>query len=379
MTRARRRRGNTPSSSPLPPLYAAWVAEALGTLPPDEQTATCQSCVMLPPASTDDAGTIPTSSLFFDPRSKCCTYIPELPNFVVGRILLDATPEAAEGRASVVARIAAGHQVTPLGLDKPPTFAVLYGNNGPELFGRAVELRCPHYLATSGGCGIWRHRMSTCGTWFCKHDRGDVGRGVWDRIRQLLRVVERAVAVHCVRTLDAGRRARQQAQDESSVREPRVRPTDLGAPLDAPTRQALWGTWAGRELAFFEACGQVASDLTWDDIAALGGAELALAVDVARDTLAAATSTTLPKTVRMGAITVASDGADQVACTTYSQFDPLSIPRPLFDLLHLFDGRSTPKALAAIRAAGLDVDRRVVRRLLDHGLLVDAALSPSPV
>ncbi len=334
---------------------------------------------MLPPESAGDAGAIPASSLFFDPRSKCCTYIPELPNYVVGRILLDAAPDAADGRASVVARITAGHQVTPLGLDKPPAFAVLYGNNGAELFGRAVELRCPHYLTTSGGCGIWRHRMSTCGTWFCKHDRGEVGRRVWHSVRQLLRVVERAVAVHCVRTLAAGRRARQHAQDESSVSEPRVRPSDLGATLDAPAQHALWGAWAGRELAFFEACGQVATDLTWDDIAALGGAELALAVDVARDALDAATSTTLPKTVRMGAITVASAGADDVACTTYSPFDPLSIPRPLFDLLHLFDGRSTPKALAAISAAGLDVDRRVVRRLLDHGLLVDADRSPSPV
>jgi hypothetical protein len=30
------------------------------------------------------------------------------------------------------------------------------------------------------------------------------------------------------------------------------------------------------------------------------------------------------------------------------------------------------QALAAMSAAGLDVDRRVVRRLLDHGVLVDA-------
>ncbi len=372
MTHARRRRGTTPPpSSPLPPLYAAWVTEALGTLPADEQTATCQSCVMLPPVG-DGTGSGTTSSLFFDPRSKCCTYIPELPNYVVGRVLLDASPDAAEGRASVVARVVAGSQVTPLGLDKPPAFAILYGNNSAELFGRAVDLRCPHYLADTGGCGIWRHRMSTCGTWFCKHDRGDVGRGAWFSVRQLLRTVERAVAVHCVRTLAPGSRALQQAQAESNLHEPRVRPSDLVAPLDAPTQQALWGTWAGRELAFFEACGSLAGQLTWADIAALGGVELALAVDVARDAVTAATSAAIPKAVRLGLVTVASADADDVACTTYSQFDPLSIPRPLFELLHLFDGRPTSKALAAISAAGLELDKRVVRRLLDHRVLVDA-------
>ena len=326
---------------------------------------------MLPPES-DSSGSASTSSVFFDPRSKCCTYIPELPNFIVGRVLLDATPEAEAGRASVVARVRAGNQVTPLGLDKPPTFAVLYGNNGPELFGRAVDLRCPHYLADSGGCGIWRHRMSTCGTWFCKHDRGDVGRRAWHGVRQLLRVLERAVAVHCVRTLAPGSRALLHAQDEPHVRETRVRSSDLGAPLDAPAQRALWGAWAGRELAYFEACGQIAGGLTWAGIAALGGVELALAIDVARDALDATTSTTVPKMVRLGALTVASADADEVTCTTYSPFDPLSIPRPLFELLHLFDGRPTRQALAAMSAAGLDVDRRVVRRLLDHGVLVDA-------
>ena len=373
MTHSRRRRGDTPPpSSPLPPLYAAWMAEALGGLPPDEQTATCQTCVMLPPASGDGTGSTTASSLFFDPRTKCCTYIPELPNFVVGRVLLDETPEAAHGRATVVARVAAGSQVTPLGIDKPPTFAILYGNNGPELFGRAVDLRCPHYLADSGGCGIWRHRMSTCGTWFCKHDRGDAGRRVWHSIRQLLRGVERAVAVHCVRTLAPGSRALLRAQEDASTQETRVRSSDLGAPLDGPVQRALWGRWAGRELEFYDACGRMAGELTWDDIAAIGGVELALAVDVARDALDAMTSTALPKSVRLGSLTVASADANDVACTTYSPFDPLSIPRPLFDLLHLFDGRPTPKALAAIKAAGLDVDRRVVRRLLDHGVLVGA-------
>lgn len=331
---------------------------------------------MLPRESEDASGGTAASSLFFDPRSKCCTYIPELPNFIVGRVLLDTTPEAAAGRISVMDRVAAGTNVTPLGLDKPPAFALLYASNSAELFGRAVGLRCPHYLEDSGGCGIWRHRMSTCGTWFCKHDRGDLGRRAWFSIRQLLRVVERAVAVHCVRTLAPGSRALQHAQDESSVREPRVRPADLGAPLDAAAQRALWGTWAGREVAYFEACGRIAGELTWDEIGALGGAELALAVDLAREALAAATSTSVPKAVRLGAVTVVSADADDVVCTTYSSFDPLSIPRPLFDLLHLFDGRSTPQALAALSVAGLDLDRRVVRRLLDHGVLVDASRTP---
>lgn len=371
MSSSNRRRREAPSAaSPLPPLYTPWVRDALGALPPIEQTATCQSCAMLPPDGTDPAEA--RSSLFFDPRSKCCTYIPELPNFLIGRILLDTSPEASAGRESVLARVRAGLQLTPLGLDKPPQFAILYNAGVTELFGRAVDLRCPHYLADSGGCGIWRHRMSTCCTWFCKYDRGDKSRLAWGSVRQLLRVVERVVAVHCVRTLAPGSRALHRAMQESPTREPRLRASDLGAPLDRQDLHQIWGRYAGREEEFFEACGRIASELTWTDLRTLGGVELDLAVDVARNDQAVAQSTSIPKAVRLGAFSVGASTAEAVECSTTSAFDPLLIPRELFDRLHVFDGRSTRKALAALSDDGVRLGTAALRKLLDHGFLVDA-------
>lgn len=366
----RRRPAAPPEPSPLPPLYTRWVRGALGALPPEETTATCQSCAMLPPPGVDAASS--AGSLFFDPRSKCCTYIPELPNFLVGNILLDTTPEAQPGRESVRARIAAGLQVTPLGLDKPPQFAVLYSSAASELFGRATDLRCPHYLADSGGCGIWRHRMSTCCTWFCKYDRGNNGREAWDAVRQLLRVVERVVAVHCLRTLAPGSRALHRAMQESPAREPRLRARDLGAPLDRQELQQLWGSYAGREEVFYESCGRMASALTWPEVRALGGSELDLAVDVVRASQATVRSTSVPLRVRLGAFTVHASDSETVQCSTSSAYDPLSLPRELFDRLHVFDGRSTRRALAALRDDGISLSMKSVRKLLDHGFLVDA-------
>ena len=372
MSSSNRRRREAPSaSSPLPPLYTQWVREALGALPPNEKTATCQSCAMLPGDGTDPAAA--SGSLFFDPRSKCCTYIPELPNFLIGNILLDRSPEASAGRESVLARVRAGLQLTPLGLDKPPQFAILYNAGVSELFGRAVDLRCPHYLADSGGCGIWRHRMSTCCTWFCKHDRGDRGRLAWGTVRQLLRVVERVVAVHCVRTLAPGSRALHRAMQESPTREPRLRASDLGAPLDRQELREVWGSYAGREEAFFEACGRIASALTWADVRALGGVELDLTVDVARNDQTVAQSTSLPHAVRLGAFNVGAITGDAVECSTSNAFDPLLIPRALFDRLHVFDGRTTRKALAALKEDGVALSTTALRKLLDHGFLVDAS------
>lgn len=115
---------------------------------------------------------------FFDPQVKCCTYLPELPNFLVGRILADEDPALAVGRATVEKRLQAGVAVTPLGLDRTPFYDLLY-QHADTAFGRSHTLRCPHYIEEGGLCGIWQHRNSVCATWFCKHVRGAMGFRFW--------------------------------------------------------------------------------------------------------------------------------------------------------------------------------------------------------
>src|SRR5262245_42546607 len=82
----------------LPSLYARWIADLLAAPIPEETIATCDNCVMCKP----DAVT----PLVFRPEVKCCTYLPQLPNFIVGRILTDDRPSNSDGRATVVERIA---------------------------------------------------------------------------------------------------------------------------------------------------------------------------------------------------------------------------------------------------------------------------------
>src|SRR4051812_28924758 len=96
----------------LPPLFAEWTHDMLPGPLPEEPHATCGSCAMLKKEGT------PTErgDVFYSTQTKCCTYLPELKNFLVGRILGDADPAAARGRATVVARIGAGVGVTPFGL-----------------------------------------------------------------------------------------------------------------------------------------------------------------------------------------------------------------------------------------------------------------------
>jgi hypothetical protein len=270
-----------------------------------------------------------------------------------------------------VARITAGHQVTPLGLEKPPTFVALYGLAASEVFGRAVDLLCPHYLSETGGCGVWQHRMSVCATWFCKHDRGAVGMNGWKAVRHLLETIERELAVHCVRELSPGIEALRHTAGRASDAQHGVKASDLGGARDAGATRRLWGRYAGREIAFYEACARIVEPMSWDEVRRIGGIEVDVAADLARQSYGDVMSLDLPAALHVGPMNVIRSDASAVECTTYSNFDPLSIPRALFDILHVFDGRSTRKALAAAREAGVSVGPHVVRRLVDHAILVE--------
>src|SRR5215469_6021872 len=193
-------------SSPLPPLYTAWMDQILAGPIPGETNATCEQCAMCP----QPGNSTPGSPLFFNPRTKCCTYMPRLPNFLAGRLLADddPDPDATKGRATIETRIEKGIAVTPLGLYPDPVHSLLY-QRSPDAFGQSLTLRCPHYIEESGHCGVWKHRESTCATWFCKHVRGAVGMRFWHAVQHLLGAVEESLAQWCVSELDVGTQALQ--------------------------------------------------------------------------------------------------------------------------------------------------------------------------
>ena len=131
------RRLKVVSASPLPPLYDAWMSELLSGPIPSETEATCDDCAMCTPGATS------ASELSFDPRVKCCTYLPVLPNFLVGRILGDRDEAARKGRKTVEARMREKIAVTPLGIGAPSPHRALYQLAAKHSgFGRTPSLRC---------------------------------------------------------------------------------------------------------------------------------------------------------------------------------------------------------------------------------------------
>ncbi len=339
---------------------------------PVETHATCNDCAMCASGSS-----LPSSGLdrqsdarFYDPDVKCCSFVPVLWNFLAGDLLADESPESAAGRATVESRLAAGIAITPLGLETSPIYNALYRHIAPA-FGQTRAMRCPHYLSETGRCGVWRHRESTCATWFCKHERGAVGKAFWDRLRQLLRIAEESLARWCVLELELG---------SAAMAALFPNPMDEGMPktgkdfdnLPDPDRQRrLWGRWAGREREFYYAAADLVRPLTWQQVAALGGSRLAVHSMLAREAYQALTSRDLPDHLCVRPVQFVPVDAQKCHVTTYSPLDPLRIPLRLAQVLHYFDGRPTSEATEAIeREHQLQLTPSLIRKLVDYGVLV---------
>lgn len=339
-----------PSDQPdvLPPLYARWASEFLSGAIPAETEATCSDCAML--CGTPEKASAPAAAPFFDPYTKCCTYLPALPNFLVGRMLADDSPEFTRGRATLEARLAEGIAVTPFGIGRSAAYDLLYATSGKSFFGRDRSMRCPHYLDEGGGqCGIWRHRAAVCATWFCKYRRGAVGQRFWQTLHRLLSAVERELSSWCA--------------------------LELGIDSADAGRQRAFGDWSGRERRFFQECARLVEALHWRDVERICGPEVRTLRKVTREAFDRLRSRAIPRRLRVGSFKVIGPGQRSSIVEGYDGGDRIALPIRLVDALHYFDGSaSTAHALRTIRAeTGLAIERDLVRLLVDFEILIPAS------
>ncbi|MCC6901744.1 MAG: hypothetical protein IT377_22425 [Polyangiaceae bacterium] len=329
---------------------------------PDEPRATCSDCAMASPEvpEGDDA--------HFHPRLKCCTFIPLLPNFLVGEVL--ASKDAREGRKRLERRIAQRRGVSPLGVAPSRAERSAEGELDDASFGRAKGHVCPYLDAKDGRCSIWRQRNSVCTTWFCKHSRGAVSLRFWEAVKEALSVLERALAEHCVLILDAGKTLclATLASESRGDRPTRAHRDDE---LDEHVHRKLWGAWGGREKELFVRSAQLVSALSPGDVLGLGGAPLSLALErVRRAREALVSPRPLAKLRSEPAATFQLVGSDALALSSYRLFDPLEAPKAILEVLPLFDGRPTAQVLRQVRRrTGLEIDAATLRELVDFEIL----------
>ncbi|MFO0547024.1 MAG: hypothetical protein U0271_01485 [Polyangiaceae bacterium] len=356
----------TPDEAGLPVLHGRWLRELLGGPIPKERNASCEAC----PMCSADAAPTDARTAFFDASVKCCTWVPALPNFLAGSVLVD--PNGAElGKRSVLDRLRARVGASPLGLAPPPKHDVLYRESvvlHPEgnVFGRARSLRCPHYEIDSGGCSIWAHRDGTCTTWFCKHVRGATGSRFWISVHGLLKEIERALSLWVLFELGLDARLVDQSFRRNALR---LGAEDLDASVSDEAWAARWGAWVGREAELYEAAAHKIAGLAWGDVARIAGPELTLRAALARDAHAKLLSNELPTRLRPAKLRVLPMVEDSIRVETYSPYDAVDVSASILELAARFTSRPTSEVLAALQAEGIEDADELVRRLVDFALL----------
>ena len=356
------------SSNTLPPLYAAWMDSFLTGPIPNETASTCNNCAMLPPvdATSDANGT------YFNPKTKCCTYLPNLPNFLVGRILCDDEFTSGAGRQSIEERMRAGVAVTPLGLGDTAPQALIYSAGAAAGFGRSESLLCPHYVADGGGqCGVWRNRNSVCVTWFCKHLRGATGKAFWVALQQMLATTERELAAWCVSELDVGDQTLGALFPPLKASGKAALTADaLDGKISKDQYLQLWGAWAGREAEFYRECARLVNALSWADVQRLCGPTLRIQARMAKVAHESLLSTKVPSRLKLNTLKIIKIQTKSIRLDTYSNLDPLDVPKALLKALPHFDGRPVDEILAEVaQDENLQLTTPLVRKLVDFAIL----------
>jgi Fe-S-cluster containining protein len=352
-----------PLRSLLPELYQPLLPEVFDTLAPTESKATCASCAMCAPK---DAAPAAPDVTYFRPDTKCCTFEPRLPNYLVGAILADDRPDMAEGRRRVRAKIAARSGATPQWLAPPARREVLFGASWRNAFGRSLVLLCPYYESNGGLCTIWRHREAVCSTFFCKYDAAADGEQFWKSVRGLVGYVERLVSLHVTRAILPGYQPR---IDQGMTLEE----LEDRSPSEAD-HQALWGAYAGREEELYLQAYERVRGLDRAGFQAiLADDEYARREAQMTDAHATLTSPRLPVRLVPRSDLVARPADGGVLVTTYSRYEPLLLTEALYDVVQAFGGEGTVAEVRErlLRDEGLDVPEELLHGLHQYRVLVE--------
>lgn len=169
----------------LPSLYKKFLPKELWMSDIVETKATCNAC----------------NWKEYDPKLKCCTYEPFLPNFLVGAALINETTSAS-ALESLNAKISKREFALPIGMVASPRFQVRFNHREPEEFGNREDWICPYYNKEQQNCGIWKNRGAVCTTYFCQSSYGVMGMEFWKQMSDYLTYVEMALMEESLVYLD---------------------------------------------------------------------------------------------------------------------------------------------------------------------------------
>jgi len=300
-----------------------------------------------------------------------------VPNYLVGQIIRDHSDEAQFGRTRLLERLKNRVGATPLGMVVDAHSDRIYARLiEKDQFGRDDSFRCPYYIQDGGLCGIWRHRNSICSTWFCKHERGAIGRRFWLSVSNLLQHVERELATYCVFKLGVDQSAVNELfysdGQHRALKDMQTYLEDDKGRMDNAVFKTLWGQWYDKEETFYGACADLVGDLTWSSVLQIVGTQTSVLTHHARQAFERVRTRRVEDVLCMSTFTIESASSDDVFIENeFAKFDPLRISRAVLDALPAFDGRPALEVMQELgRDKGVIIEPSLLHKLIDHQALV---------
>lgn len=348
----------------LAPIYRPLMGELFDRPEVQEPRATCNDCAMC-----DKGSGGPGVMDYFKPDLKCCTYLPNLPNYLVGAIFAEG-PSMAEGQKRLRARLAARTAVSPCWVGPPRKYLMMMmASRGTNSFGRAKTLLCPYYDGSKAdACTIWKHRESVCSTFFCKYIQGKIGCEFWSGLKAYLEHVEVKLSHWAM------------AQVDPTLVEPKPGRLRLTAedidelPPKAADYEALWQGWVGREEEFYVACFEKVRAMSREEFVRVveSTPEVAGSLTGLKMKWDALVSTDLPKYLVRNPKMMTTPLETSVVITTYNLNDSFAMEKDLYDVLALLEPDKTldENLTSLAKDHGIELAPELMHHLYVHGVLV---------
>lgn len=343
----------------LPVLYQRWADELLPEGIPRESQATCLDCAMC----TGCAPETDPAFGYYNRATKCCTYFPDLPNFLAGRAALQENPGAAALRAIIENERDRRGTASLRAVQPSAKIATIYAGHHKEGFGRDPDMLCPFAIEadseTGPLCGIWQQRNSVCSTWFCKHERGLNGTRFWQALQGLFGALEWSLswwAIHQVL--------------EHPERAISVGPLETNRPHRMSLKPDAWRQWPGNRLDFYLRCAEAVEALSCREAIEIAGMDARLFATELATRYQILRNLDPPERLRVAPFNILRQDGNRATLQSLSCSEPLEAPALLIQLVPAFDGRPVTEVLDAIhRETRIKLDPRLVRRLYDFGIL----------
>lgn len=187
----------------------------------------------------------------FHPSVRCCTYIPRVPNFLLGMALL-----ATDTQKMVEDFVTSGYAIPEGSQHSHLQLIASLEHVSPSDSLKSNSIVCPFLDLKSKQCRMYSFRSGVCSTFFCIHDDQVEGREFWEHLQDFVSQIETALSQWVLSEIGF------------DVEAYFARFNLLSAEIDASSapltkawsqmaRKILFAEWYGREVAMFKRCAEL--------------------------------------------------------------------------------------------------------------------------